>query len=132
MIFDDPKGLQTISPISRHTIPSRSALCLRQPRPFPPQSLSATTTTTTTNLPLRRLTSAFPPFLTTALLPLLLQNPAVKGLAFALVDVPSYNVPLVTWHDNANVNAATAAISPHKWQKRTPPRVTLSHSRRFC
>jgi len=77
--------------------------------------LSAAATTTTTNPPLRRLTSAFPPFLTTALLPLLLQNPAVKGLAFAFVDVPSYNVPLVTWHDNANVNAATAAnqaISP--------------------
>jgi len=37
--------------------------------------LSVTTTTTTTNAPLGGNLGAFPPCLTTALLPLLLQNP---------------------------------------------------------
>jgi len=46
----------------------------RHPRPFPPQSLSATTTTTTTNAPLGGNLGCFPPFLTAAPLPLLLQN----------------------------------------------------------
>ncbi|MBL8119555.1 MAG: hypothetical protein JNJ78_18645 [Anaerolineae bacterium] len=58
--------------------------CLRHPRLFPPDSLSATTTTTT-NTPLGGNLGFFPPYFTVTPPPLLLPNPSSKGLVFASV-----------------------------------------------